>query len=112
MRCRNSSSTIKGDTTLGYVPLDMIQVQLHQFAADKEATAEPLGCECSAAIAGARLAKQVTLTERRLAALREAYTAGQAALSAAADRVEIVSNTLGKSREDAATAAAANQMTR
>jgi hypothetical protein len=56
--------------------------------------------------------KQVKTTERRLAALREAYAAGQAALSAAADRVEIVSNTLGQSREDAAAAAAANQMTR
>ena len=62
--------------------------------------------------AGARLAKQVTVSERRLAALREAYTAGQAALAAAADRVEIVSNTLGKSREDGAAAAAANQLTR
>ena len=62
--------------------------------------------------AGARLAKQVVISERRLAALREAYAAGQSALAAAADRVEIVSNTLGQCREDGTAAAAANQLIR
>ena len=63
-------------------------------------------------LAGARLGKQVVVSERRLAALREAYAAGQAALAAAADRVEMASNTLGQSREDGAAAAAANQLAR
>ena len=61
-------------------------------------------------MAGKSVDKQVTIAERRLAAVREAFVTGQTALAAAADRVEVTGNTLGKAREDAAATQASNEL--